>query len=122
VPTSSAAANILTVLFVQVKHTLVTCLKQGGEYEAFKKVATKTEDVPFVETTSAAVAKAAGLAKPGVVAIQNFKGKGSKPQVYQNEKWVGLVGKRCEARPVTSCHACCKPSHSACASYQPASG
>jgi hypothetical protein len=57
-------------------HTLGNLFAQGNEYETFKKVATKTEDVPFVETTSAAVAKAAGLEKAGVVAIQNFKGRG----------------------------------------------
>ncbi len=49
---------------------------QGAEYEAFKALALKTEDVAFVDTTSAAVAKQAGLtAAPGVAIVKNFKGE-----------------------------------------------
>jgi protein disulfide-isomerase A1 len=47
---------------------------QGAEYEEFKSVALKTEDVPFVQTTDSAVAKAAGLEEPGISAVKNFVG------------------------------------------------
>ncbi|GAX73180.1 hypothetical protein CEUSTIGMA_g633.t1 [Chlamydomonas eustigma] len=48
---------------------------EGAEYEEFKSVALKTEDVPFVQTTDAAVAAAAGLEKPGISAVKNFVGE-----------------------------------------------
>jgi protein disulfide-isomerase A1 len=48
---------------------------KGAEYDAFVKVAQKSEDGSFAETTDAAVAKAAGLAAPGVVVITNFEGE-----------------------------------------------
>ena len=47
---------------------------QGDSYEEFKSTAQKVEDVPFVQTTDAKVAKAAGLTKPGISAIKNFVG------------------------------------------------
>jgi protein disulfide-isomerase A1 len=47
--------------------------QKGAEYDAFIKVAQKSEDASFYETTDAAVAKAAGLAAPGVSVITNFE-------------------------------------------------
>jgi hypothetical protein len=47
---------------------------QGKQYDAFVKVAQKSEDAAFFETTDAAVGKAAGLSAPGVAVITNFEG------------------------------------------------
>lgn len=48
---------------------------QGDAYKAFKAVGAKTEDVVFVETTSAEVAKLAGLVEADTVAaLKNFEG------------------------------------------------
>ena len=64
----------------------IYCLRlhqQGAEYEAFKSSAAKVEDVMFVETTDADVAKAAGItAAPGVALIKNFKGAPLPCHVY----------------------------------------
>ena len=49
--------------------------KQGADYDAFIKVAKKSEDASFYETTDAAVAKAAGLSSPGVAVVTNFAGE-----------------------------------------------
>ncbi|GBF98566.1 disulfide isomerase-like, partial [Raphidocelis subcapitata] len=49
---------------------------KGAEYDAFVKVAQKSEDASFFETTDAAVGKAAGLSSPGVAIITNFEGEG----------------------------------------------
>lgn len=51
---------------------------QGDDYDAFIKVAQKSEDATFYETTDAAVAKAAGLSAPGVVVLTNFEGACSR--------------------------------------------
>ncbi|KAI8468718.1 MAG: protein disulfide isomerase 1 [Monoraphidium minutum] len=48
---------------------------KGDAYDAFVKAAQKSEDVPAFETTDAAVAKAAGLTKPGVVVIATHEGE-----------------------------------------------
>lgn len=48
---------------------------KGAEYDAFQKVAQGAEDVTFVETTIADVAKAAGLSAPGFVVVTNFEGE-----------------------------------------------
>jgi hypothetical protein len=49
---------------------------QGADYETFKGVAQKIEDVVFVQTTDAAVAKAAGLTKVDTIAaVKNFVGE-----------------------------------------------
>jgi hypothetical protein len=48
---------------------------QGADYDAFVKVAQKSEDATFLETTDADVAKAAGLSAAGVVVLTNFAGE-----------------------------------------------
>jgi hypothetical protein len=52
-------------------------LGKGSEYEAFTKFAQKTEDAVFVQTTDAAVAKAAGISgsAPAVALIANHPGE-----------------------------------------------
>eukprot|EP00798_Chlamydomonas_sp_ICE-L_P013196 gene13196-19030_t len=47
----------------------------GDDHATFTTVAGKIEDVAFLETTDAAVAKAAGLEAPGFVVIKNFAGE-----------------------------------------------
>lgn len=48
---------------------------QGAEYDAFKAVAQKIEDVVFVDTKSKDVAAVAGLKSHGIAMIKNFKGE-----------------------------------------------
>ena len=66
-PTSYSLKNRLKLVFIP--------LPQGPEYEEFETTAKKIEDVPFVQTTDAAVAKAAGLDKPGLIAVKNLVGE-----------------------------------------------
>eukprot|EP00775_Hariotina_reticulata_P003132 gene3132-3410_t len=48
---------------------------KGADYDAFIKVAQKTEDATFVQTKEKDVAKAAGLTKHTVAVITNFEGE-----------------------------------------------
>lgn len=48
---------------------------EGAAYDNFKSIAMKTEDVTFAQTTSADVAKAAGLSAEGVAVVKNFAGE-----------------------------------------------
>jgi hypothetical protein len=50
-------------------------LPQKGDVEEYRKMGELSEDVPFTETSSTEVAKAAGLSKYGYAVIKNFKGE-----------------------------------------------
>lgn len=52
---------------------------EGADYDTFKGVAQKIEDVTFVETSNKDVAAAAGLTKAGVSIIKNFPGELNGP-------------------------------------------
>jgi protein disulfide-isomerase A1 len=56
---------------------------EGAEYEAFKSVGSAIEDVVFVQTTDAAVAKAAGLTASGFVAIKNPVGEARETVAFE---------------------------------------
>jgi len=58
---------------------------EGADYDAFKAVGQKVEDATFVETTEAAVGKAANLEKFGIAAIKNFKGEPREVVVLSGE-------------------------------------
>lgn len=56
---------------------------EGPEYEAFKTVGSSIEDVIFIQTTDAAVAKAAGLNAPGFIAIKSSAGEGRETVAFE---------------------------------------
>lgn len=51
---------------------------QGADFETFSKAAQKAEDVTYVQTKSADVAKAAALSAAGITVITNFEGKATQ--------------------------------------------
>lgn len=59
--------------------------KEGDAYKAFKSVASKSEDVVFVETTAEDVASHVGVAKDSVVAIKNFAGEDREVVKFSGE-------------------------------------
>lgn len=59
---------------------------QGSEYDAFTAVARGTEDVDFFETTSADVAKAAGLKARAPAFLLGTAHPGFEPQAVQAHK------------------------------------
>lgn len=76
---------------------------QGEIYDTFKSYAAKTEDVVFVQTTSADVAKAAGLdAVDTVSVVKNFAGEhggqaGGGRRAGVKERWAEWEGEVEEA-------------------------
>lgn len=74
--------------------------RQGADFDTFSKAAQKAEDVTYLQTKSADVAKAAGLSAAGVTVITNFEGKAAQLPALRLQAHVPRL---CSAVPALAC-------------------